>query len=850
MASPFRTFRKNQKVWMAVITIMAIVAFVFLSGPMLSLNRIGTREPAVVQTKFGSLTQPQIISLRDQRKLLHEFVDVLRDRLGGNQQTGGYQQAANISNAVSNILGDDTADMAIERWVYARTAESMGVVIDDKAVNDLLSQMTIGVSEPHNLIEDSLRRVPGGINQPQLFMIMREQLLAIRLMQLGHQYDDWAGNTATPGEHWDYFKRFHQRASVEVAVLRPSNYVNDSSVKEPKPEELKQFFDKYKEVEPSPDSPQPGFRLPRKVAIEYLEADPENYESQITDAEITKAYEKDPKNYARAKEDYEKQEKEERDAREKEDKAAAKAGTKTPPENKPATEPKEQTPQLMPEVQPATGPAAKPENKNDAIPAAKSTASSPTKPDVKQEAMPAAGKTPEPIKAAPGTAKPSGSSLVRPASPFRLVAYVDDKATDKATDKTPPAAPKSSADQKAVDSKQPPSESTSSAKSDAKPDSTKNDSAKKDSEKKAVEAKPADTKSSDTEVDKKDTAAKKEERKPIKTAEERLRDDIRKDLADKKYRESIAKVRKTLDAYRSEWVGAGDEKPKPPDFAVLAKKYNMTAHRTGLVSMRQLFDTEFGKSQVYSEEARGAVPAVGEIFGPPTLYKVGVSFANAPLPSKRLVYFFWKTDDQPGGVPKWDDKGVQSKVREEWKLVQAREPAMKAAEKLMKAASAKENAGKSLKSLVEAKSQIEVVQPPRFTWITSGMLTGQSPALSEVGDLQKPGEDFMKAVFGLSPGQVSVATNRSKSEVYVIRMISLTPFQSLWDQYTSEDTSPETTQEYLGVMRYGIRREVDPAWRAKVLKDADYKKVEKKPGDDKPAPQSDAPEGPPPPEEY
>ena len=129
--------------------------------------------------------------------------------------------------------------MAVERWVYARTAESMGIAIDDKAVNDLLAQMTIGVSEPQKVIEGVLRSVHGGITQPQLFMIMREQLLAIRLMQLGHQYDDWAGNTATPGEKWDYFKRFHQRASVEVAVLSDaSNYANDSSVKISAPDEL------------------------------------------------------------------------------------------------------------------------------------------------------------------------------------------------------------------------------------------------------------------------------------------------------------------------------------------------------------------------------------------------------------------------------------------------------------------------------------------------------------------------------------------------------------------------------------------------------------------------------------
>lgn len=79
MASPFRTFRKNQKVWMAGITIMAIVAFVFLGGPMLSMNRLGSREPAAIQTKFGSLNQSQINSLRDQRKLLHQFVDLLRE---------------------------------------------------------------------------------------------------------------------------------------------------------------------------------------------------------------------------------------------------------------------------------------------------------------------------------------------------------------------------------------------------------------------------------------------------------------------------------------------------------------------------------------------------------------------------------------------------------------------------------------------------------------------------------------------------------------------------------------------------------------------------------------------------
>ena len=608
-------------------------------------------------------------------------------------------------------------------------------------------------------------------------------------------------------------------------MLQTSGYAKD--VKDPTADELKQFFDKYKETESSPYSPQPGFRVPRKVKIEYLDADPENYESQITEAEITKEYDKDPKKYARDKEDFEKQEKEDRDAREKEDKAAA------------ATKPKRQTPL---ESKPATEPMLK----EPTMPA-KSTASPPAGPDlkvpdVKPNAAPAVEKTPEPVKPATTGAKPSGSSLAAPASPFRLVAYADDKTADKTPsavaekkEAVAPPTPKAG-EQKAVDSKP---AATESAKSDAKPDGAK----------KAGEAKPVDTNSSGAKASKDDAAAKKEERKPIKTAEERLRDLIRKELADKKYRDSIAKVRSTLDAYREKWTNAGDDKPKPPDFAVLAKKYNMTAHRTGLVSERQMLDTDFGKSQVRNAETNRFVPAVDEIFGPTTLYKVDVSFGIATALGKNPVYFFWKTDDEAGGVPKWDDKGVEDKVREEWKLVQARGPAMKAAEDLKKKAMAADNKDKSLRSLAAGDKRIEVVKP-RFTWMTSGMLTGQPPSISEVGDLEKPGEDFMKAVFGLSPGQVAVATNSPKSEVYVVRMVSLTPFKELWEQFVSEDT----TQEYLYVMREMVRHDVDPAWREKIKRDADFKDLRKKSDKKSPqgqsAPPPDGSDGPPPPEEY
>ena len=68
---------------------------------------------------------------------------------------------------------------------------------------------------------------------------------------------------------------------------------------------------------PRPYSPDPGFHVPRKVNLQYLQADEEKYRSMVTEAEITERYEKDPKRYDRDKEEFEKEEKEEKAERER-----------------------------------------------------------------------------------------------------------------------------------------------------------------------------------------------------------------------------------------------------------------------------------------------------------------------------------------------------------------------------------------------------------------------------------------------------------------------------------------------------------------------------------------------------
>jgi hypothetical protein len=342
-------------------------------------------------------------------------------------------------------------------------------------------------------------------------------------------------------------------------------------------------------------------------------------------------------------------------------------------------------------------------------------------------------------------------------------------------------------------------------------------------------------------------AAKKEPGKPIKTAKERLHDYIRANLAAKRFQENLTKVKSELEKYPSELANAEEGKtPARPDFAALARQYNMTARHTGLVSEQQLKETDLGKSGVFNTETFRNVEVTGEIFGPTTLYKVVVSY---PPVNSTKRYIFWKTRDEAGRVPKWDDPDIKDEARAEWKLREARKLALDAANGLKAEAEKKDNAGKSLKALVAGKkdAKIDIEQPPKFSWLTNP-LSGEAPEISEVGDLTKPGKSFMQKVFKMRPGQVEVATNMAESEIYVVRMIELTPFVDLWEDFTSSETVPH----YFPLLVETVRREVDPAWRAQVLAEAKFKdnrKELKKSAEGRPAPQSDEPAGAPPPED-
>jgi hypothetical protein len=272
-----------------------------------------------------------------------------------------------------------------------------------------------------------------------------------------------------------------------------------------------------------------------------------------------------------------------------------------------------------------------------------------------------------------------------------------------------------------------------------------------------------------------------------------VKDDIRKNLArqaaHEKIHEVLHRVQDRLAQFETQWTlydtlepekKKSTTAPTRPDFVALAKEHRLTAAETGLMSGLQISGTDIGKSRI---EGGGPFNHAAFEKSYPT-FRPGTSEDN-----DGNSYLFWKVDDTPEKVPKFDEEGVHQRVLDEWKLVQARDVAAKEAEKL--AADARK-ANKSLAEVLAGRKDLQVLAPAPFTWLTFGNVPVwfhmRPPQFSEVTGIPGAGKDFMRAVFALKAGEIGLATDQPQATIYVVRLVEYTPIDSvLWDMFVADD---------------------------------------------------------------
>lgn len=711
MAGSFDIFRKYQRQGLAALAILAMVAF-FVLPPFLQMGSgRPSGDPVVVSWKGGQLRRSELDYAVSMRSAVNRFLMMAEGMAFNRQPTG------------AGVFPED-AESVVRMELLAREAAANGIVVSDEAVNDFLDRYTAKRLRSEQLSELIERLRPMGLTQQGLFATLRSGLAAqtmLSLLQSGFDGDP-------PGWRWDAFRRLEQSATVEAVPLPVAGFA--AEVPLPSAAVLQEFFEKHKERLQGEESPETGFREPHRVKFEYLVAKQEAFEAEaakgVTDEQITEFYEKNKTTQFRKR-----------------------PATQDDADVKPAK------PETKPETKTEEG--VKPEGEKKAAGGAVEK-----QPDAKPDATkPDAGAVPvSPPPTTPPQGRTGKSAAFTPVS-FRR----------RAADESPPAdakpAPASTPAPTGGDKPADPASTPSDPKADSgsTPAAGTADGAAKPAADKAGDAAKPDADAVDLE--------------PL----EKVRDEIRRTLARRAADERIdavfAAVTRDIDRYATDlalWQArrkaSGAPAPTPPDIDVIAMKQGLEAGRSGLVTALEA-------------ERSGPIGTSGEMVVDPTsrfgvrrqrwldtMFGQGGQLLR-PAATRDAAgnrYISWATEDQPEYVPTFEQ--AREKVERRWREVEARSKARAKAEAFAKQAAA---GSLPLADLVKgAGLETRTVGP--FTWMTQGSVPfGAAPRLSEPEGIDKPGDEFMRAVFGLEPGGAATAFNEPRTICYVVRLATLEP---------------------------------------------------------------------------
>ncbi|MFM8413935.1 MAG: hypothetical protein ACKOCX_04335 [Planctomycetota bacterium] len=420
---------------------------------------------------------------------------------------------------------------------------------------------------------------------------------------------------------------------------------------------------------------------------------------------------------------------------------------------------------LFKKVEPAKEPGAEDAKAGDATPAAPEQPAAEGKPAEKpaEPAAPAADKPAgdKPAGASPApAAAPGQNGSLRGRSPIRPVRFRQPAAAAPAA--TPPAAAAPAADA-------------------AKPGP-------------AGEAKqetpPADAAggAQQAETSAKPDAAAESAHEPL----DKVRDDIRKRLAreaaDRKVGEAFDKVAARIATYADDVelaIGMGEPIPQAPDVDKLAAEHGLQAIRSDFVDAGEaIAGGGIGSSFQLTFSQQGGVRQqqwADMLFSPEAARWRPV--ATRDFAGNR--YLSWKTEDRPEFTPPLAE--VREDVERVWRLMEARPVAKRRALEIAGAA-----AGKTLAEAVAGREGVEVATVGPFTWLTRGTAPfGSAPTISQPDGVQMPGEEFMRSVFALQPGEAAVAFNEPETICYAIRLVSFEPAEeTLRERFVDASADP------------------------------------------------------------
>lgn len=272
---PFAVFRQHQRKLLAIFAILAMIGFVLSDTLPRWMNSGGMNDRDLV-----------VAELYGKKIHLSDLGRMNEKRMRANR----FMYYAGMGNP--NFFGGSTRPELIDALILEHEADRLNIPETSEFARDWIDHETNGAMTP-SLFEGILSRYEQRVGGVQLLTDIASQIrIALARQEI-------AVPMVTPLDVFRNYRDQTERASFKVVPVVVDSFAG--KVPEPTDSELKEFYDKYKDVLPDPASPTPGFKVPRQVKAEYLSIDAEalakRIEAKITEDQLKAYYESRKKDF-------------------------------------------------------------------------------------------------------------------------------------------------------------------------------------------------------------------------------------------------------------------------------------------------------------------------------------------------------------------------------------------------------------------------------------------------------------------------------------------------------------------------------------------------------------------------
>ena len=747
---PFRSFQRNKTGWMAGLTLLAIVSFLFLPVILDLVGGGGGIEGRVTtyaeSRRFGKVNDFDLHRFQQDHEHLYRFLHALRENLLRaafsdmelEQMTVEEHQAAFHTQRMlllplEQFLGQVEQlrhpEQLIDFWLVTQYAGEEGYTPEREDIQNLLRQLTSNTISTA-IYRDSLSAV--GISEHTMERLLIQQILWERARQRFIQ----SISAVTPATQWEWFQRVRREITVEAAAVPVESLL--SQVGEPSDRVLNAFFEEHKMRRYSPLSPEPGFIMPMELAFQYVVARPtQALRDSITEEEMLAYYEENKEVFRRP------------------------------------VAPLPEMPTL-PGMPGGTVPFPAP-----AFPGMPAPAVTPTLPAMDDlppadEPVPADTPSEAPMETTPDEPEPAETEisaiakiLTQPAL-FQLNGEIIGALVFPDIEGEP-----------AADTDSQPETSTESEPAQEEPV--------------AVETEPAAPEQEVSAMVESEAAEAPVDISILYRPFDEVKEQIQTTLARQKATEALSAIQAKMREYYvtyHEHFDAGRPIPPMPDLTGFVAEQGLELLTVPLGNVYAAIKTEFARILHERAMLMGMFQGQDDISLGQLFSGMPILFEGRDFWTMEGMVLYWITDYKDIRRPERLDE-VRDIVRQRWKEVEARTLVQQKAEALAEEARA---AGQSLAEVFAQRSDIPVVETASFTWRDIG-------EVSEVGVesgfaffdnrvLDFPGTDFMETVYALNPepGQlgrdIAVVFNQPQTAAYIVRLTSSSPSpEALWERF-------------------------------------------------------------------